>query len=106
MTWTKKDLLDLYDLSAEEIMANLASRPTLYFCGEGDVHSRGLAAAPAAMTQGENRFRRFLNYRKYVALFPAWNRQCRFVSVPKYGHAWSKVCAAPEVLRLIFGERE
>lgn len=92
-------------LSEKEIMANLASRPTLYFCGEKDVLARGLSATPAAMTQGENRCRRFLNYRKYIALFPAWSRQCRFVSVPGYGHVWSKVCAAPELLKLFFGER-
>lgn len=92
-------------LSDAEIMKNLASRPTLYFCGEQDVLSRGLSATPPAMTQGENRFRRFLNYRRYIALFPEWHRQCRFVSVPKYGHVWSKVCAAPELLALFFGER-
>ena len=93
-------------LSEKEIMANLCSRPTLYLCGEEDVLARGLAAQPSAMTQGENRYRRFLNYRRYVALFPEWRKQCRFVSVPKYGHVWSKICAAPEFLRLIFGERE
>ena len=93
------------ELSRAEILANLASRPTLYFCGEEDVQSRGLSATPPAMTQGENRFRRFRNYRKYVALFPEWKKQCRFVSVPKYGHVWSKVCAAPELLALFFGER-
>ena len=92
-------------LSAEEIMANLVSRPTLYLCGEKDVLARGLSATPAAMTQGENRHRRFLNYRGYVALFPAWSRQCRFVSVPKYGHVWNKICAVPELLKLVFGER-
>ena len=93
------------DLSKAEIMANLCSRPTLYLCGEGDVLSRGLAAAPSAMTQGENRCRRFLNYRRYIALFPKWRKQSRFVPVPKYGHVWSKVFAAPELLALIFGER-
>ena len=92
-------------LSVEEIMANLASRPTLYLCGEEDVLCRGLAATPTAMTQGENRYRRFQNYRKYIALYPMWSRQCRFVSVPKRGHVWSKVCSAPELVRLIFGER-
>ena len=91
--------------SREEILANFASRPTLYLCGEGDVLARGLAASPGAMTQGENRYKRFLNYRRYIALFPEWDKQCRFVSVPKYGHVWSKVCAAPEFLKLIFGER-
>ena len=93
-------------LSKEEILANFASRPTLYFCGEADVLPRGMYATPAAMTQGENRYKRFLNYRRYIALFPEWNKQCRFVTVPKYGHALNKVCAAPEFLKLIFGERE
>ena len=94
------------DLTAAEIMANLTSRPTLYLCGEEDTGKRGLAASPAAMTQGENRFRRFLYYRRYVALFPEWAKQVRFVSVPGAGHKWGLVCRAPEFVRLVFGVRE
>lgn len=93
-------------LSETQIMADLTSRPTLYLCGEADVGKRGLAASPGAMTQGANRYRRFLNYRKYVALFPEWEKQCRFVSVPKAGHSWRRVCDTPEFIRLIFGARE
>jgi hypothetical protein len=94
------------DLSPAEIMANLTSRPTLYLCGEEDTGARGLAASPAAMTQGENRLRRFMNYRRYIALFPEWEKKCRFVSVPGAGHQWSLVCRAPEFVRLVFGGRE
>jgi|GEM_PF-3377643 len=94
------------DLSRAEIFANLTARPTLYLCGEADVEKSGLAISPGAMTQGENRYRRFLNYRRYVGLFPEWSRQCRFVSVPKYGHQWRGVASAPEFVRLIFGERD
>ena len=94
------------DLSEKEIMANLASRPTLYMCGVEDVKPRGLIVTPGAMTQGENRYRRFLNYRKYIALFPEWAKRCRFVAVPGFGHQWSKVFAAPEFVRLVYGERK
>lgn len=93
-------------LSETEIMENLCSRPALYLCGGRDVTKRGLASSPGAMTQGENRYRRFLNYRRYVALFPAWAKRSRFVAVPGAGHQTIRVFAAPEFIRLIFGERE
>ena len=93
------------DPSEKEIMANLVSRPTLYMCGVEDVKPRGVVVTPGAMTQGENRYRRFLNYQKYIALYPEWAKQCRFVGVPGFGHQWSKVFAAPELVRLVYGER-
>ena len=92
--------------SEEEIMENLRSRPVLYLCGEKDVTKRGLASSPGAMTQGENRYRRFLNYQRYVALFPGWAKRSRFVTVPGAGHQTMRVFAAPEFVRLVFGERE
>jgi len=82
-------------------------------CGRADFKSvparlpvAELTPTPAAMTQGENRLRRFMNYRRYVALFPEWEKKCRFVSVPGAGHQWSLVCRAPEFVRLVFGVRE
>ena len=93
-------------LSAEEIMANYASRPTLYLCGDRDTGKRGLASSPGAMTQGENRYRRFLNYQRYMALFPEWAKASRFVTAPGAGHQTTRVFAAPEFVRLVFGERE
>ena len=93
-------------LSEKEIMENFRSRPTLYLCGDLDVTKRGLASSPGAMTQGENRYRRFLNYRRYVELFPGWAERSRFVAVPGAGHQTIRVFAAPEFVRLVFGERE
>ena len=93
-------------LSEQEIMENFRSRPTLYLCGEEDVTKRGLASSPGAMTQGENRYRRFLNYQRYVGLFPGWAERSRFVAVPGAGHQTMRVFAAPEFVRLVFGERE
>lgn len=94
------------DLSDAAIMANLASRPTLFMCGTEDVKRAGLVVTPGAMTQGENRYRRFLNYQRYIALFPEWAKRCRFVGVPGFGHQWSRVFAAPEFLRFAYGERD
>ena len=94
------------DLSVKEILANLASRPTLFMCGAEDVLPRGLIVTPGAMTQGENRYKRFLNYQKYIALYPEWAKQCRFVGVPGFGHQWSKVFAAPEFVNFVYGERK
>ena len=94
------------DLSEAAIMANLASRPTLFMCGTGDVKRTGLMVTPGAMTQGENRYRRFLNYQKYIALYPEWAKQCRFVGVPGFGHQWSKVFADPEFVKFAYGERD
>lgn len=93
-------------LSEKEIMANYASRPTLYLCGDRDVGKRGLASSPGAMAQGENRYRRFLNYQRYIALFPEWAKASRFVVAPGAGHQMTRVFAAPEFVRLVFGERE
>ena len=87
-------------------MDNLASRPTLFMCGVEDVQPRGLIVTPGAMTQGENRYRRFLNYQKYIALYPEWAKQCRFVGVPGFGHQWSKVFAAPEFVNFVYGKRD
>ena len=94
------------DLSEKEILANLASRPTLFMCGVEDVKPRGLVVTPGAMTQGENRYKRFLNYQKYIALYPEWAKQCRFVGVPGFGHQWSKVFSAPEFVKFVYGERK
>lgn len=93
-------------LSEKEIMENFATRPTLYLCGDRDVGKRGLASSVGAMTQGENRYRRFLNYQRYIALFPEWAKASRFVVVPEIGHNTNRVFAAPEFLRLVFGGRE
>lgn len=88
------------------IMANFLVRPTLYLCGDQDVGKRGLASSPGAMAQGANRYLRFQNYRKYVALFPEWEKRSRFVTVPGAGHSLRKVLDVPEFISLIFGGRE
>ena len=94
------------NLSEKEILANLAARPTLFMCGKEDVMPRGVIVTPGAMTQGENRYQRFLNYQKYIALYPEWAKRCRFVAVPGFGHQWSKVFAAPEFVSFAYGEHD
>ena len=41
-----------------------------------------------------------------MALFPEWAKASRFVTAPGAGHQTTRVFAAPEFVRLVFGERE
>ena len=96
-------------LSPEEIMANLTSRPVLYLCGEADTDTKGksLDKSPAAMLEGKNRYERFQIFQKYTELFPEWRKMLRFVSVPGAGHDRRRVVfERPEFLALVLGAED
>ena len=95
--------------SLREIMENLTSRPTLYLCGEADTDTEmdSLDKSPSAMLQGKNRYERFLIFKKYTELFPAWRKMLRFVSIPDVGHSSRRVVfECPEFLALVFGRED
>ena len=90
-------------------MTNLTSRPTLYLCGEADTDTKGesLDTSPSAMLQGKNRYERFLIFKKYTELFPAWRKMLRFVSIPGAGHSSRRVVfECPAFLALVFGHED
>ena len=70
-----------------QILKNLTSRPTLYFCGTADTGKEMLDTSPAAMLQGKNRYERFLIYQKHVASYPEWAKMTTFISVPGIAHS-------------------
>lgn len=91
-------------LSKREILENLSSRKTLYFCGTADTDRKMLDVGKGAMTQGKNRYERFQIYQKYTALFPSWKQAIRFISVPGIAHS-SAVFYKDNILqKWVFGE--
>ena len=86
----------------EEIMKNLSSRKTLYFCGSAD--TKGMRN-PEAMLQGKNRYDRFAVYRKYTAMFPQWAKELQFISVPGIPHSTEVFYKNSILPRWILGEK-
>ena len=86
-----------------QILKNLASRPTLYFCGTSDTGKEMLDTYPAALLQGKNRYERFLIYQKHVALYPGWAKMTKFISVPGIAHSSHVFYSNDIVQKWIFG---
>ena len=84
---------------------NLASRPTLYFCGTADTGSELLDTSPAAMLQGKNRYERFQIYQKHVALYPQWAKMTRYFSVPEIAHSSEVFYQNNIVQKWIYGQK-
>ena len=87
-----------------QILKNLESRPTLYFCGTADTGKEMLDTSSAAMLQGKNRYERFLIYQKHVALYPDWAKMTRFISVPEIAHSSQVFYPNDIVQKWIFGQ--
>lgn len=91
-------------LSRDAILANLSSRRVWRGCGTRDVSQGGaLDKSPAAMTQGKNRYDRFLNFQEYVKAFPGWAKQTSFHDIPDIAHS-GKVFDDPALLDFISGK--
>ncbi len=86
------------DLSKEEIMKNLSTRQTYYFCGTAD-HGK----YPFPM-QGKDRLDRFEIYQKYVARFPSWKKATRFITVPDIAHDTLVFFHENITQKLVYGE--
>ena len=91
-------------LSQKQVFDNLASRFTLYMCGSNDTGEKQLDKSEGSMLQGKTRYDRFETYRKYIALFPQWQKMTRFVVVPNAGHDKKLVMFEhPEFMALVMG---
>lgn len=90
------------DLLPEQIMKNLVSRKTVYFCGTADL--KGMNNREA-MLQGKNRYDRFLIYQKYTNLFPEWSKAIRFIAVPEIQHSSTVFYYNNELQELVFGKK-
>ena len=92
------------DIPVSQVMKNLSSRPTLYFCGTADIGKHLLDVTPAAVMQGKNRYDRFLTFQKYTALFPQWRKAVRFIAVPKIAHSATVFYKNHAIQKWVFGE--
>lgn len=88
----------------DSVLNRLASRYCLCFCGTEDRAREWLDMQEAAMTQGANRYERFLNFRKHVEGFPQLKGHLVFVEVEgkKHGGACYE---NPAFIKLVFGEK-
>ena len=93
------------NIKKAQILKNLSSRPTLYFCGTADTDKKYLDVNAAAMLQGKNRYERFLIYQKHIALYPQWEKMTKFFAVPDIAHS-SKVFYENNIVqKWILGEK-
>jgi pimeloyl-ACP methyl ester carboxylesterase len=94
-------------LTEDDIMKNLSSRRVWRGCGTRDVKTRPhtlLDISPAAMSQGENRYTRFLNFEKYLKRYPSWAKQVTFHSFEGLGHANSRAHSDPAFIKFVIGD--
>ena len=87
-----------------QILKNLYSRSTLYFCGTTDTGKAMLDVNEEAMLQGRNRYERFLIYQKHVARYPDWKQKTRFFSVPDIAHSSTVFYKNNIIQKWVFGE--
>lgn len=86
-------------LSEKKIMDNLCSRRCWKGCGDLDVKEKSLDKTPWAMTQGENRYDRFLNLEKYLDQYPEWKKNVSFYTFKGIAHESSKAYRDSNLLR-------
>ncbi len=92
-------------VSEDAIMANLASRYCLCFCGVNDTAPKWLDVRPEANAQGPNRYERFKNFQKYVSQFPSLANTFKFVVLE--GKAHGGACYENDAfLNLALGKRD
>ena len=92
-------------IKKSQILKNLSSRPTLYFCGTADTEKAMLDVDKASMLQGKNRYERFLIYQKHVASYPSWKRCVKFFSIPDIAHSSEVFYKNNIIQKWIFGEK-
>ena len=88
-----------------QILKNLASRPTLYFCGTADTDKKMLVATSAARLQGKDRYERFQIYQKHVERYPQWKQKTKFFSVPDIAHSSEVFYRNNVIQKWIFAEQ-
>jgi pimeloyl-ACP methyl ester carboxylesterase len=83
------------DLTENQIMDNLHTRRCMHGCGSADTLEKSLDKTVSAMKQGENRYRRFLNFRTIVSKDSLWNASTTFHTFDSVGHAAVTAYADP-----------
>lgn len=92
------------DLSDGQIMENLRTRKCMHGCGSIDTLEKSLDKTVSAMKQGENRYKRFLNFRDLVSRDSLWNASVTFHTFDSIGHAAVSAYVDPVFLDYILGE--
>ena len=94
-------------LTYNQILGNLSRRRVWRGCGDADTKGPGQTAldvSPAAITQGMNRYERFLNFKEYLKQFPAWEKQVSFHTFKGMGHQNSAAHSSPALIAFIVGQ--
>ena len=76
-------------------------------CGDADTKGPGQTAldvSPAAITQGMNRYERFLNFKEYLKQFPEWEKQVSFHTFKGMGHQNATAHSSPALIAFIVGQ--
>ena len=89
------------DLTRDQIMKNLRTRPCLHGCGSADVLDAALDMTPSAMSQGRNRYLRFLNFQEVVKADRRWKKMATFHTFEGIGHQAAKAYRDPFYLQYI-----
>ena len=92
------------DLSDEQIMENLHTRRCMHGCGSIDTLEKSLDKTVSAMRQGENRYKRVLNFRDLVSQDSLWNASVTFHTFDSIGHAAVSAYIDPVFINYILGD--
>ena len=94
-------------LTFDQILGNLSRRRVWRGCGDADTKGPGQTAldvSPAAITQGMNRYERFLNFKEYLKQFPAWEKQVSFHTFKGMSHNNAAAHSSPALISFIVGQ--
>jgi hypothetical protein len=88
-------------ISEEQIMENLRSRRCLHACGALDTLEESLDRTASAMSQGHNRYVRFMNFCELVSKDPRWKEATIFHTFDDIGHSAVSAYADPFFVKYI-----
>ncbi len=94
-------------LTFDQILGNLSRRRVWRGCGDADTKGPGQTAldvSPSAITQGKNRYERFLNFKEYLKQFPAWEKQVSFYTFKGMSHNNAAAHSSPALISFIVGQ--
>jgi hypothetical protein len=94
-------------LTFDQILGNLSRRRVWRGCGDADTKGPGQTAldvSPAAITQGKNRYERFLNFKEYLKQFPAWEKQVSFHVFKGMSHNNAAAHSSKALIGFILGK--
>ncbi|MEN6451883.1 MAG: hypothetical protein ABFC96_15440 [Thermoguttaceae bacterium] len=92
-------------LRIDQIRQNVFARAAWCLIGTADNQQDDqLAKAPPAMLEGVNRYDRWQNFRRYVALFPEWRPQVTFAEVAGVAHSGRGMFTSRAAREAMFGD--